>query len=126
MLQANLKRVRGAIDLIHAAAAELEADVLVVSEPNKKRVTDSPRWITDKNADVAIYLRNRKITVNKISLKKGYLGLQLEGFTIVAGYISPNTDMDLFTERIEEMMDLTLTLNPHNGDPQLRTQEANT
>lgn len=69
-MQANLKRARGAIDLIHTTAAELEADVLVVSEPNKKRVTNSSKWITDKDKDAAVYLRNSKISV-KISLKKG-------------------------------------------------------
>ena len=66
VIQVNLNRARAAQELLYATAAELEADILIVSEPNIKHVSECEKWITDELMDAAIYVCDPRKTPTKI------------------------------------------------------------
>lgn len=53
IIQTNLGRGRISHDLAYVMTSEREADLLFVSEPNKK-ITKKQGWICDKRQDIAV------------------------------------------------------------------------
>ncbi|XP_057666046.1 uncharacterized protein LOC130899891 [Diorhabda carinulata] len=104
VLQINVGRARLAHDLTHAKAAQLEVDLLIVSEPNKK-LTEGGGWVQDKRKDVAVLFRNRDIGVRRLQREAGYVVVELDcEITIVACYISPNVSMIEYRKTIKKIM----------------------
>lgn len=62
VLQINLGRSRTAHDLAFAHAAKTNADILVISEPNKK-IASKGNWLVDLRKDAAIYCRNKNVDI---------------------------------------------------------------
>ncbi|KAG5871098.1 hypothetical protein JTB14_035795 [Gonioctena quinquepunctata] len=57
----NLGPTRAAHDAENLVIMEKNIDLLIVSEPNKKIVSNG-EWVTDKNLDVAVRRINRKLS----------------------------------------------------------------
>lgn len=77
-------------DLVYAKAQEIGADLLAVTEPNKKMMTKSG-WITDIRLDAAIYVMNKSCGLTSTRSHDGYVQANFEDVVLLVGYISPNT-----------------------------------
>jgi hypothetical protein len=75
--------------------SEPKADVLVASEPNKKRI-DKGGWYVDTYRNAAIKVLNRNRRVENCGTGKEYVWVGIEGVRIVSGYVSPNIDIEEF------------------------------
>ncbi|KAJ3619182.1 hypothetical protein Zmor_008738, partial [Zophobas morio] len=75
--------------------SEPKADVLIASEPNKKRM-DKGGWYVDTYRDAAIKVLNRKQKVENSGRGKGYVWVEIDGVRIVSGYASPNIGIEEF------------------------------
>ncbi|XP_057666774.1 uncharacterized protein LOC130900280 [Diorhabda carinulata] len=108
VLQINVGRARLAHDLTHVKAAELEADLLVVAEPNKK-LTEGCGWVQDKSKDVAVFFRNRDVGVRKIIRESGYIVVELNSeIAIVACYISPNIPVIEYRKKVKNKVNAAI------------------
>jgi hypothetical protein len=92
-MQLNLNRSSAAHDLV--MESEPKADVLIASEPNKKRM-DKGGWYVDTYRDAAIKVLNRKQKVENSGRGKGYVWVEIDGVRIVSGYASPNIGIEEF------------------------------
>jgi N-dimethylarginine dimethylaminohydrolase len=92
-MQLNLNRSSAAHDLV--MESEPKADVLIASEPNKKRM-DKGGWYVDTYRDAAIKVLNRKQKVENSGRGKGYVWVEIDGVRIVSGYASPNIGIEKF------------------------------
>lgn len=110
LLQVNVGRSRAATDLALATAQEKEADVLVLIEPNVRKVQGSP-WLQDRRCDVAINLLNRNFCQPVCIREDGFVTLKFAEFTLVGCYISPNVSEEEYDRRVYEIMDCVIT-NP--------------
>lgn len=86
-------------------AVECKADLILVSEPNKKLVGGSSSWVTDIALDTAVCWRNREMGVDVVERKQGYMYVRMGGIAIYNVYISPNIPLAEFRDRVEEIMD---------------------
>lgn len=113
ILQANLNRSRAAHDIAHMAALREGVDIIVASEPNQG-LCKKYGWLTDQNVDVAVYLYNKNIEVDKIKKKNGYLQVKLKEVSLFCCYSSPNI---AFTEFNRYMEDLWSDVRLEGGNP---------
>lgn len=103
VLQTNLNRQKSAHDMAYLIAARETADIIVVSEPNRKIVQDT-KWITDKNMDVAVYFQNRNLAVKSVNRECGFVGIKFELFNIYCCYCSPNISINDFKAYVDILM----------------------
>ncbi|XP_045482738.1 uncharacterized protein LOC123686556 [Harmonia axyridis] len=87
-----------------ANALKLNVDLMVVSEPNKK-ICSSGEWITDEEKDIAVKIINKQVKVHKVNKRKNYVHLMLDGVQVYAIYVSPNIPIQIFKNRIDEVME---------------------
>ncbi|KAJ8970450.1 hypothetical protein NQ317_000664 [Molorchus minor] len=80
-------------------------DIIIASEPNKKLVQESARWITDSRLDVAVYLRNKELEVGSIRKKAGYICIKIKDYNIYCGYSSPNISLADYKQYIDGLME---------------------
>lgn len=72
-----------------ATASHINADYLIVSEPNL-RATKGPRWVVDKRGDAAIgIMEGRKIL--ELGKGEGFVWVRTSFTLIFSVYISPNS-----------------------------------
>lgn len=75
--------------------------------------------------DVAVYFRNMKIPIKCICSNQSYVGLQLDNFNMVVGYISPNIGIASFTDSILDLCRKYIILGDINIKlPQWRSPTA--
>nr|CAH7758100.1 unnamed protein product [Callosobruchus chinensis] len=99
LLQINVDKGREAHDLLCAKAADLRADVILVAEPNKTKVT-SQGWNTDARKDTAICIMSQEINVLATGMGSGYCWIETDSIWEVLdeeslslhNYISWNID----------------------------------
>lgn len=103
ILQTNLGRGRAAHDLAYATAKQRGVGVLIVCEPNKT-ITKSSHWIKDERADVAVLFVNKRIPVTDTNVGKGYISIDFGRWVLYCCYLSPNIDMDEYTEKVDEIV----------------------
>ncbi|CAH2008354.1 unnamed protein product [Acanthoscelides obtectus] len=108
ILQTNLGRETAAHDIAFATVAEYNIDLLIVGEPNKT-IIKTQKWISDKRGDVAVYFRNREVTVKDIKYYDGFLGLHLEFCTLYCCYISPNIPINEFQDLVDKIISEIVT-----------------
>ncbi|XP_072380830.1 uncharacterized protein [Diabrotica undecimpunctata] len=104
ILQVNIRRAKVAHDLIYSKALQIDADIIIVPEPNKN-ISKKIGWISDNRADVAVFLVNNKVCINKITKKEGFLKIKINELAIIACYISPNINMTQYAERVEKIIE---------------------
>lgn len=88
-LQINLNHCRTAQDLIGQMAAEVEADVVIISEPY--RALDDRIWTTDKTKKAAIWTCG-KFPFQEIAVKeeRGYVVAKVNNIFIFSCYAPPS------------------------------------
>ncbi|KAK9737960.1 hypothetical protein QE152_g10291 [Popillia japonica] len=79
ILQTNLNRMRAAHDMAFVTAVDLDIDVVVVSEPNKKFI-EGKRWCKDKRQDVAILFHNQKTRIKRLDIGEGMIAIHFQSF----------------------------------------------
>ena len=89
MLQINVNRSVQAMDLARATAAQLNADVLAITEPNVASARRAANSITDLEEDTTIIVLSN-LQICKKGTGNGYVYIQLNDLTIVSLYASPN------------------------------------
>ncbi|KAJ8934071.1 hypothetical protein NQ314_013609, partial [Rhamnusium bicolor] len=102
ILQLNANRSSIAHDLLEATAVELQIDILVISEPNRKKISGNA-WMMDEAGDVAIKLRNKDLSVKGHGHGNGYAWVDLNVVRIYSCYVSPNVSMDIFGNFLNEL-----------------------
>lgn len=64
-VQININRSRYAHDMALSTAKQLDADVLLITEPNKNTLLKRKDWIKDEELATAINILNNHSVVNK-------------------------------------------------------------
>lgn len=86
-----------------AVAAEMDADMIAVCEPNRE-IAKKRGWIVHKAGVVAMYTRRKNMEVTETISGEGYVLIKTGE---VCGYCSPNVpieDLGLLLDRIEDEM----------------------
>lgn len=102
ILQVNLGRAWVAHDLAWAEALKMRADIMVVSEPNKKIGTDKG-WLMDERKDVAISVCNGGVKMEVKKKGSGYIHVRLYDIDLFAVYLSPNISINEYKRRMDEI-----------------------
>lgn len=103
ILQINVGRAYAAQDMAHATAKEKGADILIVGEPNKKRVQGS-EWLKDSRTNVAAKVLTKNPRVLNHEIGDGYLILTLTEYSLVCCYISPNLPEQDYNNEVDVIM----------------------
>lgn len=103
VLQANVGRAYAAQDMAYATATQRSIDVLVVGEPNRKRVSDDI-WIKDSRVSVAVLLLTRNLDVIGHKTGNGFVTLNLKGISFTCCYISPNIPLLDYKKEVDNIM----------------------
>lgn len=103
VLQANVGRGYAAQDMVYATAKHKHIDILVVGEPNRKRVADDV-WIKDSRVDIAVLFLNRNLGVCGYKVSDGHLTLQFKDMSMVCCYISPNIPIPDYKKEVDAIM----------------------
>lgn len=77
-------------------AKEMEADVVIISEPNKTLFSKTESWIIDENIHAANYISNKNIKVGRRGKGKEFVWCDLEHTTIFSCYVCPNSQIESF------------------------------
>ncbi|KAK9722854.1 Endonuclease-reverse transcriptase [Popillia japonica] len=96
--------MRAAHDMAFATAVDLDIDVVVVSEPNKK-IIEGKRWCKDKRQDVAILFHNQKTRIKRLDIGEGMIAIHFQSFVMYCVYCSPNINLDQFKQEIDNIME---------------------
>nr|CAH7736980.1 unnamed protein product [Callosobruchus chinensis] len=110
LLQINVDRGREAHDLLCAKAADLRADVILVAEPNKTKVT-SQGWNTDARKDTAICIMSQEINVLATGMGSGYCWIETDSIVIYSCYFSPNALLETYEKELTELRESILSVN---------------
>ncbi|KAK9702453.1 hypothetical protein QE152_g29947 [Popillia japonica] len=103
VLQINVGRAYAAQDMAYATAKQRKVDILIVLEPNKKRVK-SAEWLKDTRVNVAVLFLTKNLEVIGHCAGDGHLLLCLRGFDIMCCYVSPNIGMQDYREEVDRVM----------------------
>lgn len=85
--------------MVYKFAEENKADVIIMAEPNRKKVLQT-HWVVDTRADVAINIINKNVTVHQTGCSEGIVWIETESIVIYGCYISPNVDREEFSNYI--------------------------
>jgi hypothetical protein len=83
-------------------ADETKADVMMVTEPNKKNIQKGG-WYVDRTLDAAIRVRNREHKVDSFGSGKGFVWAEMRGCRMISGYVSPNASYEEFQAFLEDL-----------------------
>lgn len=100
ILQINTNRSRGATELVAQTAKELNADIIVITEPNVNRL-DKNR-ITDESNDAATRVL-KKGAPTKSGKGKGFVWIEHNNMTVYNCYISPNVKILEFQNFLDKL-----------------------
>lgn len=103
IMQVNAMRSLNSHDIAYATAMKKGVDIVIVSEPNKRKVAGS-NWVKDKRGYVAVIFLNKQTEVTSIRSEEGYLCFHLKQCKIYACYSSPNISMENFKADIDAIM----------------------
>lgn len=104
ILQINVDRRQVAHDLMVATASQLEADVLIISEPNRIGLEEEG-WFSDVGSNAAVVVFNPTLSITEIGPKnnQGFRWIKIGDIRVYACYWSPNTTLDLFIDFIDRL-----------------------
>ena len=93
VLQINTNRSGPTMDLALATVLELGAEILVLSEPNKKAIESRTDWIHDDNLDTAIKVLHPKLVTKGYGKGRSFCFVERPIFTLFGCYASPNKEI---------------------------------
>ncbi|XP_075226922.1 uncharacterized protein LOC142327388 [Lycorma delicatula] len=88
-------------------ATEIEADLVITTEPNRN-VAARHDWIEDTKGDVAIKNCSNRHAWQLHRRDEGILSIILTEFFLVTGYVSPNIDLEDYETYIGKLMSITM------------------
>lgn len=103
ILQINLNRSRSAHDLALVTAKELNTDILIISEPNRKAINEKRGWISDDETDAAIKVLNAELIIEEQGKGLGFSYISMPDLIIYSCYMSPNRDIEEFEETLNQI-----------------------
>jgi len=103
ILQCNVNRSRGAMDLVLATAVRRGVQVLLVSEPNRHMIKDNPIWNTDEALDSAIRVLDSNAVVEGVWSGYGFVSAAVNGTALYSCYCSGNRSMEELEQTLEEI-----------------------
>lgn len=106
IMQINTNRCKTAHDILHQTIKELNIDIILGQEQNKKL---GSRYDRDKTNDTFIWTEKSVPTIGKGS-NNGYTYVELEEFAIFTCYHSPNKPVDDFKNFLQELTNKVRTL----------------
>lgn len=103
LIQCNLNRSWGAQDLLAQYVREEEIGICAISEP--RRVPDSKKWCKSLNGLAAVMWEPRILGRPGIMVGRGenFVTAKFGDFKVISCYISPNVDMGVFLEFLDEL-----------------------
>lgn len=110
ILQTNLGRAHGAHDMAMLTAKEENTDLIIASEPNKKKM-ECTGWISDPNKEIAIYIRNKNLEISSITKTNGIVILQTQDYDVYACYMPPSLSQPQFEQRMDYIVRAVRTRN---------------
>lgn len=108
-LQLNTNRSIGAQDMLLRIARKQKADVLLISEPNKKSGGDGVAHM-DQSRDTAIRILTRHMAVTGKGDGSCFSWSTVNGINLVSVYISPNLTQGHMEARLDDLTDLLRSL----------------
>ncbi|XP_060516193.1 uncharacterized protein LOC132695754 [Cylas formicarius] len=102
-LQINTNRIRAAQDLALATAIDMQAKVLIVSEPNRIAIQNRKDWIRDNECKAAIKVIENNIAIKRQGSGSGYCFIETVDYTIYSCYFSGNDEIDQLDEALYEI-----------------------
>lgn len=103
LLQINVGRAYAAQDMAFATAKQMGIDILIVCEPNKRRVNNGS-WIKDTRTNVAALILTKNVGIIKHEVFHGHLVLTTKDFSILGCYISPNIPSAEYKMEVDNIM----------------------
>lgn len=102
ILQINTNRSRTALDISLATALKLQADIILLSEPNKAKMVQNTAWITDDRIDAGIIILNKNLEICNHGRGDGYCYITTKEAMIFSCYSSGNRDQG---QHLDSMLD---------------------
>ena len=103
ILQINVDTGNAAHNLMEATAAELDADVVIVNDPNPTAIKKDRKWIVSTDGQAAIKVRNKEWETGKSYAGLGFAWVETKLARIYSCYFSPNRDMCDFEKCLERL-----------------------
>ena len=101
-LQVNLGRGREAQDLMTQKAVEENTDILLISEPYRKPLSQA--WYEDSSKRAAIMIRNVRLTLHEVcESNAGFVYATIGRTRIYSCYFSPNMEHEQFVSAISNL-----------------------
>lgn len=105
VLQINTNRSREALDLALVTARNLQADLILMSEPNKQLI-EKKGWLSDPRKDSCIVILNPDIKINEQGHGYGYTYVKTPVYTIFSCYSSGNQELTVLEQMLDEITTL--------------------
>jgi len=105
ILQINIDRKHIAQDLLRQFAAENKIDCILGQEPTWKK---NGSYIYDDDHDCFAWI-NDNLKIHKTFSGHGYIGIELDSFTIITCYFSPNKTKEEFERYLNNLEILVKT-----------------
>jgi len=102
LIQLNTHRSNQAQDLLVATANKRHVDVVLVSEPNRRRVLRG-NWKSDLEGDAALLQMSKSLITTKSGAGKGFVWVEFQDIVILSCYFSPNKPIEEFSLRLDEL-----------------------
>lgn len=103
IIQGNLNHSPRAQDLLRQHMIELDANVAIISEP---AYDFKNNWLSSKDKKAAIYWNNAlNHTCKLIYQGRKFVAVRVGDECIISVYISPNIDLGIFQEFLDELSD---------------------
>jgi hypothetical protein len=100
-IQLNVNRSSMVHDLLQRMGEETGADILLVCEPNRKRI-DGSHWYVDRLQDAAIKVLGRETIVDRYGSGEGHVWIETGPYRFISAYVSPNSGWGAYERRLEE------------------------
>lgn len=112
ILQINLNRCQAAHDLLHQTQLELQADIVLISEP----YINNTYWFTDTGNCSAIWETPRALSrgtsIRPIYNGRGHVSALLDDTLIISCYFAPSLSLEQFCLALDEIEEVIQKLSP--------------
>lgn len=119
ILQINCNRSIPAQHMALATARNLKAEILLISEPNKRSIRDRKDWFYDEDQNTAIKIIDTNIPIRSQGQGTGFTYIAIEDFVIFSCYSSGNDSIQTLEGTLLEIGNLirtTMTKAVISGD----------
>lgn len=95
-LQINLAKSPEAHALAEVTIRNSKVDIVLVSEANKRYISENEGWFKDSKSITAIKVFNKSMKVYDWGIGKGFVWIVIDDIQIFSCYVSPNVSLNEF------------------------------